>query len=99
MLLKDKIDLGFTLDFNKMSEILDTGHFPSMHSGQWLDKYVLGGSFQINGIHDHPMFFDTFKYCQDNFNKSNVFADLALFVSFQSGGKAILIEMIMMFIL
>ena len=88
MLLKDKIDLGFTLDFNKMSEILDTGNFPSVHSGQWFDSHSLSGSFQINGIHNHPMFFNIFKYCQDNFNKSNVKADLALFLSFQSGVKS-----------
>jgi|TARA_R110000803_G_scaffold96188_1_gene164268 hypothetical protein len=88
MLLKNKIKFEKSFDFNTVSHILDTGHYPSSHSSQWLTDYALNSVFQIKKVHTYPMLEHVFKYCESNFNNANVPADLDLFYCMQSGVKS-----------
>tara|TARA_R100001079_G_C4387017_1_gene125608 strand:+ start:50 stop:532 length:483 start_codon:yes stop_codon:yes gene_type:complete len=88
MLLKSKIKFERPFDFNTISHILDTGHYTSAHSSQWINDYALNSTFQINKVHTHPLLANTFQYFEKNFNKTNLPADFHLFYSMQSGVKS-----------
>lgn len=75
------VDFKGDIDFNYISELLDSGQYESQFASDWNDKFVLKSVFKIRNIETHGDWRPLYDYCQENFNKSKKPSNLFMFFS------------------
>ena len=85
-LLKNKIELDNTFDFNQLTELMDKGAYKTKHVAQIPNnsEYILENSFQLVHPEKTCFFNDLLKIMDGHFNKENKKSDLRLFFSFKA---------------
>jgi len=86
---KGFVDFKGDIDFNYISNLLDSGPYESQFSSDWHDRFVLKSVFKIRNIETHNEWKPLYTYCEENFNKNKKNSNLFMFFSLKSGGSSI----------
>lgn len=78
------------LDFNQLTEMLSQGNLISHCSGNWINQYILNGSFQIRDVHKCDLFKEILHKICHNEKLSNINLDAHLFLNFIQGATSII---------
>jgi quercetin dioxygenase-like cupin family protein len=84
-----RIDFKRPIDFNTLSKIMNNGNLKSIIASNYLNEYIFNSVIKVEGVQEDPMFHSLFDYCQKNFNKENLNADLFLFAGFKMGNVSV----------
>jgi len=76
------------IDFNYISNMLNSGNFESMPSSRWLTRYIFDSVFEIKNIQKHEPLKDLFQFLGQNFNTKKLKQDLNFYISYVSGCKS-----------
>jgi len=76
------------IDFNYISNMLNSGNFESMPSSRWLTGYIFDSVFEIKNIQKHEPLKDLFQFLGQNFNTKKLKQDLNFYISYVSGCKS-----------
>ena len=89
-MVKDRIIKSYykfnrEINFNIIPEMTINFNLTSKQVGTVVNDQVMKGVYQIQQIHQHPMFSEFMDKLENNFNKDNLKADLDIFCSFSPG--------------
>ena len=76
------------IDFNYISQMLNSGNFETSPSSRWLEQYIFDSVFEIKGIQKHEPLKDLFRYLSKNFKTTKLKEDMNFFMSYVSGCKS-----------
>ena len=87
--IKKQFDRTY-LDFNQFTEIFSQDNLISVCSGNWINQYILNGSFQVRDVHKLNYFKNIINKICENENLQGKNLDAHLFLNFIQGANSII---------